>query len=266
MKDRGISTSSTATAEMVAVHWPAPERVRSFCSTRIGGISETPFDALNLSAASGDSSQHVTENIARLCHAANLPHRPIWPYQVHGIDAVDADALTHDTKADAVFTNKYERVCTVRTADCLPVLLCDRSATTVAAAHAGWRGLAAGVLEATIDAMPCRADQLLAWLGPAIGPQAYEVGPEVRAEFTRHDPQSDVAFELSRTTDSAGTNATPRWLADLYELARRRLRAYGVTDVYGGDFCTLNDSARFFSYRRDGVTGRMASGIWLAAD
>lgn len=266
MKGRDLSTFSAVTPEMIAVHWPAPERVRSFCSTRIGGISEAPFDTLNLSATSGDSPQHVTENIARLWHAANLPHRPIWPRQVHGIDAVDADELTHDTEADAVFTNKYEQLCTVRTADCLPVLLCDRSATAVAAAHAGWRGLAAGVLESTIDAMPCRADQLLAWLGPAIGPQAYEVGPEVRAEFTRHDPQSTVAFELSRTTGPAATHATPRWLANLYELARRRLRAYGVTDIYGGDFCTLNDSARFFSYRRDGVTGRMASGIWLAAD
>jgi copper oxidase (laccase) domain-containing protein len=130
----------------------------------------------------------------------------------------------------------------------------------------GWRGLAAGVLESTIDAMPCRADQLLAWLGPAIGPQAYEVGPEVRAAFITRDPQSNVAFELSRKEGPADTSATPRWLANLYELARRRLRASGVTEVYGGDFCTLNDPARFFSYRRDGVTGRMASGIWLTAD
>jgi copper oxidase (laccase) domain-containing protein len=230
MTNRSVSMPSATTAQLVPVHWPAPARVRSFCSTRIGGISAAPYDALNLSVASGDSPQHVAENVTRLCHAANLPHRPVWPRQVHGIDAVDRDA------------------------------------TTVAAAHAGWRGLAAGVLESTIDAMPCRADQLLAWLGPAIGPQAYEVGGEVRSAFTSHDPQSDTAFVPSGNTAVSDARATPRWLADLYTLARRRLQTAGVTAIYGGDFCTLTDSARFFSYRRDGVTGRMASGIWLAAD
>jgi len=255
----------------VDVHWPAATRVRSFCTTRIGGTSEAPFDALNLSTVSGDSPRRVADNVRRLCGAANLPHSPHWPRQVHGTSAINADEVENSAEADAVFTRTRERLCAVLTADCLPVLLCDRAATTVAAAHAGWRGLAAGVLETTIDAMPCRAEQMFAWLGPAIGAAAYEVGPEVREAFVTHDALADKAFSPSPPPRDAQfqsdlSGPPQRWFADLYELARQRLHAAGVTDIHGGGLCTFSDSARFFSHRRDGITGRMACGIWLSAD
>ena len=250
--------------ELVRVRWPAPARVRTFCSTRIGGVSEAPFDGLNLSAGGGDSPLKVTENVNRLRTAAGLPHSPCWPHQVHGSLVIDAADLRAHSEADAVFTRAADSVCTIRTADCLPVLLCDRDATTVAAAHAGWRGLAAGVLEATVDAMPSAAQQMLAWLGPAIGPAVYEVGPEVRDSFIARDPRADAAFSPLQQSTTRGV--VTHWLADLYELARQRLRAAGVTDIYGGGLCTFSDNRRFFSYRRDGSTGRMACGIWLSPD
>jgi YfiH family protein len=266
-----LTDSRSCPSELLEIHWPAPARVRSFCTTRIGGSSAAPFDALNLSTASGDAEQRVCENVAHLHRVANLPHSPRWPTQVHGTLAIDAEVLDRTDialKADALFTCTSGQLCTVRTADCLPVLFCDRAATTVAAAHAGWRGLAAGVLEATIGAMPCRAEQLLAWLGPAIGPAAYEVGPEVRAAFLAHDAHASRAFTpaAAQSPSATRTGAQQHWLADLYELARQRLRAAGVTDIYGGGLCTFADPARFFSYRRDGVTGRMACGIWLSQD
>ena len=252
--------------ELVDVRWPAPARVRSFSTTRIGGSSEAPFDTLNLSTANGDAPHRVADNVNRLCRAASLPHSPRWPRQVHGTIVIGADEVNDDAEADAVFTCTPATLCSVRTADCLPVLLCDRNATTVAAAHAGWRGLAGGVLEATINTMPCRAQDMLAWLGPAIGPAVYEVGAEVRDAFIAHDAHAGSAFSPSPSAPSTAALAQERWLADLYELARQRLRAAGVTDIYGGELCTFSDSRRFFSYRRDGVSGRMACGIWLAAD
>jgi len=261
-------SASLLPVELLDVCWPAPVRIRSFCTTRIGGVSETPFDTLNLSTAGGDCAQHVADNVDRLRNAAGLPHVPRWPRQVHGTRAIEVDKLGENTEADAVFTSTPATLCAVRTADCLPVLLCDRAATTVAAAHAGWRGLAAGVLETTVDAMPCRAQQMLAWLGPAIGPAVYEVGAEVRDAFIAHDALAGRAFSRSppRQSPRPSTAAEPprRWLADLYELARQRLRAAGVTEIYGGGLCTFSDDARFFSYRRDGITGRMACGIWLS--
>jgi YfiH family protein len=263
--------AQSSRVELLEVRWPAPARVRSFCSTRIGGTSEAPFGTLNLSTASGDAAHHVANNVDRLCDAANLPHSPCWPHQVHGTLVIEAEAVNcaHDAiEADAIVTCAREQLCTVRTADCLPVLLCDRAATTVAAAHAGWRGLAAGVLEATIDAMPCRAEHIFAWLGPAIGPTAYQVGRDVRDAFLAHDARASSAFVPcpGASQSALPEQAQQRWLADLYELARQRLRAAGVCDIHGGELCTFNDPARFFSYRRDGKTGRMACGVWLSAD
>ena len=240
---------------LLQVRWPAPQRVRTFSTTRLGGVSVAPFTGLNLSTSTGDQHAAVAQNITLLARAAGLPHTPAWPRQVHGTRAVEAAMVVDPApEADAVFTSEAGRVCSVRTADCLPVLLCDREGSSVAAVHAGWRGLAAGVLEHTISSLPSTPERLMAWLGPAIGPLAFEVGLEVREAFLDADPGAAACFQPS----PAG-----RWLADLYALARLRLERAGVSSVHGGGLCTRADARLFFSYRRDGVTGRLASGIWI---
>ncbi|ACO75205.1 Uncharacterized conserved protein [Laribacter hongkongensis HLHK9] len=235
--------------------WPAPARVRTLITTRDGGVSLAPYASLNLGQHVGDDPAAVAENRARL--RACLPAEPFWLNQVHGIGVQEACADAPDVPpdADAGFTRQPGVVCAVMTADCLPVLLTDRSGSVVAAAHAGWRGLCNGIIEATIARMAVPASDILAWLGPAIGPDAFEVGPEVRAAFMAHDPTAASAFA-----------AIPdgKYLADIYLLARQRLNACGVTEVHGGDACTVTERERYFSYRRDGRTGRMASLIWLA--
>ncbi len=235
--------------------WPAPARVRTLVTTRDGGVSLAPYASLNLGQHVGDDPAAVAENRARL--RACLPAEPFWLNQVHGIGVQEACADAPDVPpdADAGFTRQPGVVCAVMTADCLPVLLTDRSGSVVAAAHAGWRGLCNGIIEATIARMAVPANDILAWLGPAIGPDAFEVGPEVRAAFMAHDPTAASAFA-----------AIPdgKYLADIYLLARQRLNACGVTEVHGGDACTVTERERYFSYRRDGRTGRMASLIWLA--
>lgn len=233
--------------------WPAPARVRALQTLRTGGVSAAPWDRWNLGDHVGDAPGAVAANRARL--SALLPAEPLWLQQVHGIQTVDPAQGLKTPVADAAFTRTPGAVCVVMTADCLPVLLCDRAGSVVAAAHAGWRGLLEGVLEASVQAMATPGDQLLAWLGPAIGPTAFEVGGEVRAAFVARDAAAAQAF-------TPGTG--DRWLADLYALARQRLAALGVTAVYGGTHCTFSEPASFFSYRRDGVTGRQASLIWLA--
>ena len=233
--------------------WPVPAAVRALSTTRAGGVSLAPYASLNLGAHVGDDPARVAENRARLRRL--LPAEPCWLNQVHGSAVVDAAAVAGLPDADAAFSRKPGAVCVVMTADCLPVLLCDRAGTVVAAAHAGWRGLHGGVVEATVAAMGVAPGELIAWLGPAIGPQAFEVGGEVRAAFVAADGRADAAF---RPAAQAG-----KWLADLYLLARQRLAALGVSAVHGGDCCTVGEADRFFSYRRDGVTGRMASLIWL---
>ena len=215
--------------------WDAPARVRAIVTTRETG-----------DMASGEAR-------ARL--RGMLPADPAWLRQVHGTAVADLDSSGADATADAAVTRSANRVCAIQVADCLPVLFADRSATVVAAAHAGWRGLAAGVLEATTEAMQVRAAEILAWLGPAIGPRAYEVGDEVRAVFLGRDEAAGAAFSPTRPG---------HWRLDLYLLARQRLHAKGVNSVYGGGLCTYSDRERFFSYRRDGATGRMAALIWLA--
>lgn len=236
----------------IEAQWPAPERVRAGVTTRVGGVSEGPYASLNLGGHVGDDLDLVAENRRRLVAEAGLPGAPQWLAQVHGTQVVQAP-LSDVPEADAVWTEQRRVVCAVLTADCLPVLMCSDDGQRVAAAHAGWRGLLGGVLEATVAALGVPGERLLAWLGPAIGPRRFEVGPEVRAAFVAQDPGSDTCFQAHRDE---------RWLADLYRLARRRLAAVGVRRCFSGDFCTVEDAERFYSYRRDGVSGRMASVIW----
>jgi YfiH family protein len=239
-------------ADWLVPDWPAPARVRACVTTRSGGISQPPFDSLNLGDHVSDDPRAVAENRRRLQQALNC--QPAWLSQVHGIRVVQADPARVQ-EADASWSAAPGVACAILTADCLPVLFCDRAGTRVAAAHAGWRGLAGGMLEATLDALDCAPDEVLVWLGPAIGPQAFEVGPEVREAFLSGYPQAEAAFRPSANPGKS--------LADLYQLARIRLAARGVTAVYGGGLCTWNDP-RFYSYRRAARTGRFASLIWLA--
>lgn len=240
-------------ANLLVPDWPAPSSVRSLQTLRGAGFSPAPWDSFNLGDHVGDDPANVAANRAAL--RAFLPAEPAWLTQVHGIATVNPKISPNMKEADAAFTRDFGVVCAVMTADCLPVLFCDRAGTVVAAAHAGWRGLAAGVLEATIRDMASPAGELLAWLGPAIGPSAFEVGDDVRAVFVAHDVQAAQAFVA---------HGPGKWLADIYCLARQRLNAAGVGSISGGDRCTFSESADFFSYRRDGVTGRLASLIWLA--
>jgi YfiH family protein len=238
--------------EWVIPHWPAPAGVRAYTTTRAGGVSAGAYAALNLAAHVGDDPGAVEENRRRL--RTHLPAEPLWLTQVHGNAVARAEDAAEGVEADAAFTRRAGRVCAVLTADCLPVLLCNDVGTVVAAAHAGWRGLAGGVIEAAVRATNEPSARLLAWLGPAIGPQAFEVGAEVRAAFLAHSPGAAAAF-------AAKENG--KWLADLYRLATQRLNALGVERVFGGGFCTFNETERFYSYRREKATGRMASLIWL---
>lgn len=238
--------------QFIKPDWPAPGVVQALVTTRLGGVSRPPYDSLNLGDHVGDDAVAVTRNRALL--RGFLPTEPKWLKQVHGITVAAADALDAAVEADAAVGFRPGTVCAVLTADCLPVLFCDRQGTRVAAAHAGWRGLAAGVLEASVAAMQCPPSEIMAWLGPAIGPQAFEVGEEVRDVFVRDLPTSAAAFAPGQSG---------KWLADIYELARLRLARAGVQAVYGGGLCTYTDAARFYSYRRDKATGRMAALIWM---
>lgn len=233
-------------------HWPAPEWVRTCVTTRAGGVSAAPYDSFNLAAHVEDDPVAVAKNRQRLL--SQLGCRPAWLQQVHGIAVAQADP-ENVIEADASWTATPGVACAVMTADCLPALFCDRTGTRVAAAHAGWRGLANGVLEATLDALAAEPEDTLVWLGPAIGPQTFEVGAEVREAFVSQHDQAASAFIPSA---NAG-----RFMADIYQLARIRLAARGINAVYGGGFCTVSDS-RFYSYRRSAQTGRFASLIWLA--
>lgn len=241
--------------------WPAPPNVHAAVTTRTGGVSVSPWDSLNLGMHVGDNPAAVATNRQRLHNALQIIApcgTPQWLNQVHGVAVVEAapDAQQRAAcvpDADAVMTTQAGLPCVVMTADCLPVFFCDRDGARVAVAHAGWRGLCDGVLEATLRTFPDPA-AVLVWLGPAIGPEKFEVGDEVRAAFLAQDGAAVNAFVPSPHPG--------RWLADIYRLARQRLARQGVTSVYGGGLCTVSDARRFFSYRRDGQTGRMASAIW----
>ena len=240
--------------ELILPDWPAPGNVHACMTTRSAGTSSGSYAGLNLGDHTGDDAGAVARNRAQLRQL--LPADPCWLKQVHGHAVCRADDPASSRAADAAVARQSRVVCAVLTADCLPVLLCDRAGGVVAAAHAGWRGLAGGVLEATVAAMGVSPGELLAWLGAAIGPQAFQVGTEVREAFVADLPACAEAF----TPDAA----PGKWRADIYQLARLRLAraGVGVADIFGGGLCTVTDAARFYSYRRDGATGRMASCIW----
>lgn len=248
--------------ELLRPDWPAPANVHAVVTTRAGGVSETPWNSLNLGLHVGDNPAHVRENRSRLLAALRAiapAAAPQWLNQVHGTAVIEAESdpvrrERYVPDADAVFATQRGVPCMVMTADCLPVFFCDRHGTHVAVAHAGWRGLCEGILEATLEKFP-QPDVVLAWLGPAIGPENFEVGDEVRAAFiARH---ADAAWHFAPSPNAG------RWLADIYGLARLRLQRAGVDAIYGGGLCTVADTRRFYSYRRDGRTGRMAAAIWL---
>lgn len=234
--------------------WPAPPRVRAWQTCRDGGLSGGAYASLNLGDHVGDLPELVAANRERL--RTLLPADPCWLKQVHGTTVVPAGLHPPGQEADAAVAHKAGAVCVVMTADCLPVLLCDREGSVVGAAHAGWRGLASGILENTVSAMGVPGDRLLAWLGPAIGPRAFEVGPEVKDAFEKSDPRASQAFV---------PGAPGKYLADLYTLARLRLQSLGLHAIYGGDACTFSQPEQYFSYRRTPVCGRMATLIWLAS-
>ena len=252
---------------MLQPDWPAPPGVFSLMTTREGGVSGPPWANFNLGDHVGDDPAHVAENRARL--RQQLPAEPGWLKQIHSATVVEIGSGLIEAglglieaglgliEADAAFTRQAGNVCAVLTADCLPVLFCDRAGSVVAAAHAGWRGLAHGALEATVAAMQVPPDDVLAWMGAAIGPQAFEVGDEVRQAFITQHPETAAAF-VPHPSGVLG-----KWIADIYQLARIRLNRAGVHAIYGGGRCTFNEVDSFYSYRRDGVTGRMASLIWL---
>lgn len=240
--------------KLILPDWPAPARVKACSTTRHGGISEFPYDSLNLGTHVGDAAASVAANRQYLVEQAELPQMPVWLEQVHGTRVLHLDGKTvSDVQADAVYSRVAGQVCAVMTADCLPVLFCSSAGDEVAAAHAGWRGLCAGVLEQTLAQFNAGPRSIMAWLGPAIGPQQFEVGEDVKQAFIQIDAQSAAAF----------TPSGSKYLADIYLLARLRLQAAGIHAIYGGDHCTVTEKQHFFSYRRDGITGRMASLIWL---
>lgn len=238
--------------DWIVPDWPAPPQVRALITTRAGGSSLGPYSSLNLGLRTGDRAEAVAANRARL--RAALPQEPKWLRQIHGSTVADADALTWETpEADASVARLQGTVCAVLVADCVPVLFTNRGGTVVAIAHAGWRGLASGVIEHSVAAIGEPPGELLAYLGPGIGPQAFEVGTEVREAFLATDPADGAAFS---------PHVPGKWLANLFMLIDRRLRRAGVRHRYGGGTCTYSDRARFFSYRRDRTTGRMAALIW----
>lgn len=234
--------------------WPAPPNVRALVTTRHGGVSRGPYSSMNLGTHVGDDPEAVAANRAIL--RQRLPAEPRWLDQVHGIDVAVGEAVRGVPQADASVARTPGVVLAVMTADCLPVLLCDRAGSMVGIAHAGWRGLVGGVIEATLAAMQAEPGDVLAWLGPAIGPASFEVGGEVR----------DAAVAAQTAATRAFAPCAPgKWLADLYALARLRLERAGVRSTSGGNFCTVHDAERFYSFRRDRTTGRMASLIWLGS-
>jgi YfiH family protein len=245
----GTSSTGGQALSVVQPDWPAPPHVRAVVTTRMGGLSSAPYDGFNLALHVGDSRQRVLQNRLLLSQHLDLPVEPAWLNQVHGARVISTQERG-DLNADAAFSDRQNQPCVVLVADCLPIFICDRTGRRVAVLHAGWRGLAEGVIAATV-ARFLPEDDLIAWLGPAIGPCHYEVGAEVKDAFR------------SEAERFAPSDKPDRWLFDLYGVARKQLADNGVGEAFGGDFCTYCESARFFSYRRDGATGRIAALIWL---
>lgn len=236
--------------------WPAPSSIQALSTTRVGGVGLPPYDALNLGQHVGDNPHTVTKNRQLLTEQAHLPEPPRWLNQVHSTQVINTTSWQESDKpeADAIFSHTRNHVCAMMTADCLPLLLCNQQGTQVAAIHAGWRGLAAGIIEKTVALFDDPID-ILVWLGPAIGADKFEVGDDVFHAFTSHSAHASHAFQ--QHDESV-------YFADIYQLATQRLNQCGVTSIFGGDYCTMSDSEQFFSYRRDGVTGRMASLVWIS--
>lgn len=247
---------TTGTAQWIEADWPAPAGVRALTTLRAGGCSEPPYASLNLAGHVGDRGEDVTENRRRIAALCALPSEPVWLKQAHGTQVIDGADPHADRRADGACTEEASVVCAVLTADCVPILLCDRAGTQVAALHGGWRGLAAGIIEAGLAAMRKPPDRLIAWLGPAISNAHYEIGDEIRTVFLGRHPQ------LGRTFTAAGPD---HWLCDLYAIARHLLAQAGIGEVFGGDRCTYSEDC-FYSFRRDGETGRMATLIWIQSE
>jgi len=243
-----------ALLEWLTPDWPAPEHIKAYSSTRLGGVSQAPWQSLNLATHVGDEAKHVAHNRQRLSENLHLPSEPCWLQQVHSNNIIEARNGYPDQSADGSYSQQKNTVCVVMTADCLPLLMCDREGTQVAAVHAGWRGMADGILQATIARFRSSPENILVWLGPAIGADAFEVGEDVYQAFIQRWPQSADAFR---------PNSHKKYQFNLYQQARMLLASVGVQQVTGGGFCTYTDNQRFFSYRRDGTSGRMASLIWI---
>ena len=240
--------------DWIVPEWPCPPWVKACSTTRLGGFSRAPFDSFNLAQHVGDESGAVAQNRFYLRNILELPVEPLWLEQVHSDIVVDAATAVAGETADASYSFSTAAVCVVMTADCLPVLLTDRKGTCVAAIHAGWRGLEKGIITNTIAKLTRPGMELLAWLGPAIGPSAFEVGEDVYHAFIAKNPDSATAFQ---------PRGDKKWMLNIYQLARQELIRQGVNEIYGGGLCTYSDFNRFYSYRRDGRTGRMATLIWL---
>lgn len=240
--------------DLIIPDWPAPFGIKAITTTRYGGFSSPPFDSFNLSLTVGDIPNCVRQNHNLLKNSLGLLQDPMWLQQVHGNKAILAISASNHPTADAVYSQQPYIICAVQTADCLPLLVCSRTRQCVAAIHAGWKGLAAGIIENTIKALNCSAEDLLIWLGPAIGPKAFLVQKEVVKAFVDKDPDAKAAFK--RISDN-------HWLGNLYQLAKQRLNKLGINAIYGGNHCTYTNKNQFFSFRRDKVTGRMASLIWI---
>jgi YfiH family protein len=235
--------------------WPLPPHVHAATTLRSGGVSVGGYASLNPASHVNDAPEHVLTNRQIIREMLDLPSEPVWLQQVHGVQVVKADQVVGVPEADASYTDQGGIVCAVMTADCLPVLFCGDNGEVLAAAHAGWRGLQAGVIKNTLLAMDCR--KISVWLGPAIGPDNFEVGDEVLNAFVTQIPKAEQAFKA---------NAPGKWLANIYQLASLQLAELGIDQVFGGEYCTVADPQRFYSYRRDGAaTGRMASLIWRDA-
>jgi len=257
---------------LIIPDWPAPPWIKAATTTRRGGFSAPPFDSLNVSLMVGDNADDVAQNrkllknslenlsassgnTAKNSSGKSISENFFWLQQVHGNKAISADSAFLDPIADAIYTQDPHVACAVQTADCLPLLVCSRTHHCIAAIHAGWKGLANGIIENSIGALDCAPDNLLVWLGPAIGPQAFVVGPDVVNTFTEKSRKAKAAFQ------DIGNN---HWRANLYQLAKQRLNNLGIQAIYGGHYCTYTDKDNFFSFRRDKVTGRMASLIWIS--
>ncbi len=240
--------------DLIIPDWPAPSWIKAYTTTRVGGFSHAPYNSLNIATHVGDNLVNVSKNRQLLQKNLYLKKPIIWLKQIHGNTAISADRPIDNLAADAIYSRKEQTVCAVQTADCLPLLVCSFSNYCIAAIHAGWKGLSNGIIETTIDALALSPNDILVWLGPAIGAQNFIVGEEVFQSFMNKDQAAEIAFKPI---------ASNLWQANLYKLAQQQLHKLGITSIFGGNYCTFTDSHHFFSYRREQITGRMLSLIWI---